>query len=92
MKKAALGGLVLALGLAFAAVPANTLLYMQSADIPTLDPGATYDTASGALVENIYETLVTYKGRASASFSPFWPPAGPSPGTARPTPSPCARA
>jgi len=37
---------------------------MESADIPTLDPGATYDTASGALVENIYETLVTYKGKS----------------------------
>jgi peptide/nickel transport system substrate-binding protein len=71
MKKAALGGLVLALGLAFAAVPANTLLYMESADIPTLDPGATYDTASGALVENIYETLVTYKGKSVSELQPL---------------------
>lgn len=59
-----MGALVLAMGLAWAAVPTNTLLYMESADIPTLDPGATYDTASGALVENIYETLVTYKGKS----------------------------
>ncbi|MFC6617791.1 ABC transporter substrate-binding protein [Deinococcus radiophilus] len=37
-------------------------VYMASSDLPTLDPGNTYDTASGAVLENVYETLVAYKG------------------------------
>lgn len=64
MKKLLAAALVASLGAAFAAVPANTLLFMQSADIPTLDPGQVYDTASGGLVENMYDTLVGYKGKS----------------------------
>jgi peptide/nickel transport system substrate-binding protein len=56
------------LGLAFAAVPANTLLFMSGSDIPTLDPGQVYDTASGEVVENMYETLVGYKGKSVADL------------------------
>ncbi|MFC6592646.1 ABC transporter substrate-binding protein [Deinococcus lacus] len=41
---------------------ASTLVIQQSADIPTLDPGTTYDTSSGQIVENLYEPLVGYKG------------------------------
>ncbi|NTY01642.1 ABC transporter substrate-binding protein [Deinococcus sp. JMULE3] len=41
---------------------ASTLVIQQSADIPTLDPGTTYDTSSGQVVENMYETLVGYQG------------------------------
>ncbi|UBV43191.1 ABC transporter substrate-binding protein [Deinococcus taeanensis] len=40
----------------------STLVIQQSADIPTLDPGTTYDTSSGQIVENIYETLLGYQG------------------------------
>lgn len=64
MKKLLAAALVASLGAALAAVPANTLLFMTSADIPTLDPGQMYDTASGALVENMYDTLVGYKGKS----------------------------
>jgi peptide/nickel transport system substrate-binding protein len=65
MRKTLLAGaLVLAAGAALAAVPNNTLLIMTSADVPTLDPTMVYDTASGQIAENIYETLVTYKGRS----------------------------
>ncbi|WP_245587610.1 ABC transporter substrate-binding protein [Calidithermus chliarophilus] len=62
---------VLLSGLGLAAVPANTLLIQQSADIPTLDPGETYDTSSGQVVENIYETLLTYKGKSVAELQPL---------------------
>ena len=46
------------------------LVYQQSADIPTLDPGVTYDTASGQVVENLYETLLDYKGSSLSELAP----------------------
>jgi peptide/nickel transport system substrate-binding protein len=55
---------VLGFGLAFAAVPQNTYVRYTSSDIPTLDPGQIYDTASGEVGENLYETLVAYKGKS----------------------------
>jgi peptide/nickel transport system substrate-binding protein len=69
-KKLILAFGALSLGLAYAAVPSNTFLSMQSADIPTLDPGQTYDTASGGLVENMYDTLVGYKGQSVSELEP----------------------
>lgn len=72
VKKAALlVTLGLGLGVAFAAVPANTYLEMSGADIPTLDPAQAYDTASGQAIENMYETLLTYKGKSLAEFEPL---------------------
>ncbi|AWN23591.1 peptide ABC transporter substrate-binding protein [Deinococcus irradiatisoli] len=50
---------------------ADTFVYQQSADIPTLDPGGTYDNASSAVVENLYETLLTYKGSSLREFQPL---------------------
>lgn len=49
---------------------ASTLVIQESADIPTLDPGTTYDTASGQVVENLYETLVGYKGNSLTELEP----------------------
>ncbi|PNY81211.1 ABC transporter substrate-binding protein [Deinococcus koreensis] len=49
----------------------STLVVQESADIPTLDPGITYDTASGQVVENLYETLVTYKGNSIRELAPL---------------------
>ena len=71
MKKIALLSTLLLAGAAFAAAPKDTLVVQQAADIPTLDPGATYDTASGSVVENIYETLVTYKGSSLRDLEPL---------------------
>lgn len=48
-----------------------TLVIQESADIPTLDPGTTYDTASGQVVENLYETLVTYQGNSLTELAPL---------------------
>ncbi|THF85276.1 ABC transporter substrate-binding protein [Deinococcus sp. KSM4-11] len=49
----------------------STLVVQESADIPTLDPGTTYDTGSGQVVENLYETLVTYKGTSIRDLAPL---------------------
>ncbi|GHF51359.1 peptide/nickel transport system substrate-binding protein [Deinococcus metalli] len=49
----------------------STLVVQESADIPTLDPGTTYDTGSGQIVENLYETLVTYKGNSIRDLAPL---------------------
>lgn len=62
MKKLAILSTLLVVSTALAASPKDTLVYQWSSDIPTLDPAATYDTGSGAIVENLYETLLTYKG------------------------------
>lgn len=50
---------------------ASTLVVQESADIPTLDPGTTYDTGSGQVVENLYETLLTYKGNSLSELEPL---------------------
>ncbi|MCP2015424.1 peptide/nickel transport system substrate-binding protein [Deinococcus sp. HSC-46F16] len=75
MKKVALlSSLLLAAAVtstAQAAVAKDTLVVQWAADVPTLDPAATYDTASGAIVENIYETLVTYKGASIRELEPL---------------------
>ena len=48
----------------------STLVYQESSDIPTLDPGVTYDTGSGQVVENMYETLLDYKGASLRDLEP----------------------
>lgn len=54
-----------------AAVAKDTLVVQWANDVPTLDPAATYDTASGAIVENLYETLVTYRGASIRDLEPL---------------------
>ena len=49
----------------------STLVVQESADIPTLDPGTTYDTSSGQVVENLYETLLTYQGNSLTELEPL---------------------
>ena len=39
-------------------------------DLETLDPARIYDTASGEIAQNIYETLVFYDGAATDKFVP----------------------
>ncbi|PYE54517.1 ABC transporter substrate-binding protein [Deinococcus yavapaiensis] len=67
-------GLIVSLALlstALAATPKDTLVYQGSSDIPTLDPVMTYDTVSGRIVENLYETLLTYKGNSLTELEPL---------------------
>ncbi|GAA4012457.1 ABC transporter substrate-binding protein [Deinococcus rubellus] len=56
---------------ALAATPSDTLVIQQAAGISTLDPSATYDTFSAQIVENIYETLWTYKGSSLTAMMPL---------------------
>ena len=60
----------LGLGIAFAAVPNNTILIMSSSDIPTMDPAQAYDTASSEPIENVYESLLAYKGKSITTPAP----------------------
>ncbi|MEF2276667.1 ABC transporter substrate-binding protein [Deinococcus sp. YIM 134068] len=71
MKKFALLSSLLLVGSALAAAPRDTLVEQTAADIPTMDPGVTYDTASGAVVENMYETLLTYRGASLTQLEPL---------------------
>ncbi|MBZ9752629.1 ABC transporter substrate-binding protein [Deinococcus sp. HMF7620] len=71
MKKFAALTALLALTTALAVAPKDTLVEQVGADIPTMDPGVTYDTASGAVVENMYETLLTYSGASLTKLEPL---------------------
>jgi len=49
----------------------TTLVNAESeVGIDTLDPALAYDTASGEIVQNVYETLVFYDGDATDKFVP----------------------
>lgn len=70
MKKLACLTAFLLGSVSLAAVPKDTLVFMSAGDIVTLDPGTTYDVFSGGLVENMYETLVGYKGTSIKELEP----------------------
>jgi peptide/nickel transport system substrate-binding protein len=64
---------LVALGLAGAALaqaPVDTYVYQTFGEPVSLDPARAYDTGSGAILENVYETLFTYKGEAIDEFEP----------------------
>lgn len=65
-----LTAVALAGGLAFAQSGPDTYVYMSFGNIVTLDPEGVYDTASGQITENIYETLVGYDGESITDFVP----------------------
>ncbi|WP_339097016.1 ABC transporter substrate-binding protein [Deinococcus sp. VB142] len=71
MKKFALLSTLLLTGAALAAAPKDTLVLQYGSDVPTLDPGVSYDTASGEMIENMYETLVSYKGSSIKELEPL---------------------
>ena len=56
---------------AFAAIPNNTLLAMTIGDPSTYDPGQAYDTASSEPIENMYESLIAYKGKSLSEVEPL---------------------
>ncbi len=56
----------------FHAADTTTLVVAESeVGIDTLDPALAYDTASGEIVQNVYETLVFYDGDATDKFVPM---------------------
>jgi ABC-type transport system substrate-binding protein len=44
--------------------------FASAGDIDTLDPALSYDTASGEIIQNVYETLVFYDGESTDKFVP----------------------
>jgi peptide/nickel transport system substrate-binding protein len=56
--------------IAWAQAPANTYVVYNFAPIASLDPVRAYDTASGAILENIYETLFTFDDPAIDTLKP----------------------
>ncbi|MEX2541921.1 MAG: ABC transporter substrate-binding protein [Trueperaceae bacterium] len=57
-------------GVALAQAPADTYVYQTFGEPVSLDPVRAYDTGSGAILENVYETLFTYDGEAIDEFVP----------------------
>jgi peptide/nickel transport system substrate-binding protein len=55
---------------AFAQAPANTYVFSTFGAPASLDPVRAYDTASGAIIENIYETLFTFDDPAIDELRP----------------------
>ena len=48
----------------------DTFIYATIGDIVTLDPAASYDTASGETEQCIYETLIFFDGESTTDFVP----------------------
>lgn len=61
---------MLLLGTAFAQAPADTYVYMTFGQPVSMDPARAYDTGSGGIIENIYETLMSYDGESLDVFVP----------------------
>ena len=72
MKKAVLAiALILGAATALAVAPKDTYVVMNFGDpVPDFDPSQIYDTSSSEVTENIYETLVTYKGASVKDYIP----------------------
>lgn len=48
----------------------DVITVVTAGDTDTLDPALSYDTASGEIVQNVYETLIFYDGIATDKFVP----------------------
>lgn len=48
----------------------TTFVYATIGDIDTLDPALAYDSASGEIIQNVYESLIFYKGEATNEYVP----------------------
>lgn len=51
--------------------PTTLVVAESEVGIDTLDPALAYDTASGEIIQNVYETLVFYDGDATDKFLPM---------------------
>ncbi|HET9027417.1 MAG TPA: ABC transporter substrate-binding protein [Trueperaceae bacterium] len=67
---ALIAGSLLLLGSAFAQAPADTYVYMTFGQPVSMDPARAYDTGSGGILENVYQTLMAYDGEAIDTFVP----------------------
>jgi len=48
----------------------TTFVYQTYGDTDTLDPALAYDTASGMVLEQVYEPLITYNHKDATTFMP----------------------
>lgn len=51
-------------------IDAHTFVLATNGEANTLDPALAYDTASGEIIQNVYETLVFYDGVNTNAFVP----------------------
>ena len=49
----------------------NTFVYVTFGEPTSLDPALDYETAGGEILQNVYETLVTYSGNELSVFEPL---------------------
>jgi peptide/nickel transport system substrate-binding protein len=49
----------------------NTFVYVTFGEPTSLDPALDYETAGGEILQNVYETLVTYSGNTLSEFEPL---------------------
>jgi peptide/nickel transport system substrate-binding protein len=57
-------------GILSSAIDAHNYIKAASGDVDTLDPALAYDTVSGEVIQNVYETLVFYDGANANAFVP----------------------
>jgi peptide/nickel transport system substrate-binding protein len=62
--------LVLVLGWSATLAQSDTFVYQSFGDVDTLDPVQAYDTASGQVIENIYDTLFGYSKGSVTEYEP----------------------
>jgi peptide/nickel transport system substrate-binding protein len=65
-----LSALVLGVGVVMA-TPRDTYIEFTGNPPVTLDPSQAYDFASGQVLENVYEKLLTYKGSDMKTLEPL---------------------
>lgn len=53
------------------ATPAGVLVIQRPDEVVTLDPAQAYDGVSNSVIENLYETLLTYDGKRTDKFKPL---------------------
>jgi peptide/nickel transport system substrate-binding protein len=63
--------LVLTFGVALAQTGSDTFVYQSFGDVDTLDPAQAYDSASGQVIENVYEGLYGYAGDSVTEYKPL---------------------
>jgi peptide/nickel transport system substrate-binding protein len=56
---------------AFTSKDPTTFVSVSFGEPDLLDPALDYETAGGEVLQNVYETLVTYKGNALSEFEPL---------------------
>ncbi len=62
--------IIIAGALAFAFAQRDTFVYQTPFPVDSLDPAQAYDTASGVITENVFETLYDYVGESVTEFQP----------------------